>query len=137
MTEKFPAILISRDEDKNQSVEVVELAEADLMDGDVTVRVEATTVNYKDGLAITGRSPVVRHWPMVPGVDLAGTVVRSDSDEFAAGDAVLLNGFGVGEVHWGAYAGLARLQSDWLIPLPEGLTPQQAMGVGTARESTE
>ena len=128
----FKAIQISRDEEKKQSVDVVELTRDDLMDGDVTISVEATTINYKDGLAITGKSPVVRHWPMVPGIDLAGTVVESSSSDFKEGDAVLLNGFGVGEVHWGAYAGEARLSSDWLIPLPAGLTAKQAMGVGTA-----
>ena len=128
----FKAIQISRDEEKKQSVDVVELTRGDLMEGDVTVSVEATTINYKDGLAITGRSPVVRHWPMVPGIDLAGTVVESSSSDFKEGDAVLLNGFGVGEVHWGAYAGEARLSSDWLIPLPAGLSAKQAMGVGTA-----
>lgn len=132
MSDTFRAILVSRDEDKKQSVDIVELTEADLMDGDVTVRVEATTVNYKDGLAITGKSPVVRHWPMVPGIDLVGTVTRSESGEFKPGDRVLLNGWGVGETHWGAYAGMARLKADWLIPLPEGLSPIQAMGIGTA-----
>ncbi len=132
MTDTFRAILVSRGEDKKQSVNAVELTEADLMPGDVTVAVEATTVNYKDGLAITGRSPVVRHWPMVPGIDLAGTVLKSESPRFKAGDKVLLNGFGVGETHWGAYAGIARLNSDWLIPLPQQLTPLQAMAVGTA-----
>ncbi|MEM7289414.1 MAG: MDR family oxidoreductase [Pseudomonadota bacterium] len=132
MSSTFKAIQISRDEDKNQSVDTVELTRDDLMEGDVTVVVEATTINYKDGLAITGRSPVVRHWPMVPGIDLAGTVIESSSGEFSAGDKVLLNGFGVGEVHWGAYAGEARLKSDWLIPLPDGLSAKQAMGVGTA-----
>lgn len=132
MSESFRAILVSRDEEKKQSVDVVELTEEDLMEGDVTVRVEATTVNYKDGLAITGKSPVVRHWPMVPGIDLAGTVTRSESPSFKKGDKVLLNGFGVGETHWGAYAGLARLSANWLIPLPKQLSPLQAMGVGTA-----
>ena len=132
MSESFRAILVSRDEEKKQSVDVVELTEEDLMEGDVTVRVEATTVNYKDGLAITGKSPVVRHWPMVPGIDLAGTVVQSESSSFKKGDKVLLNGFGVGETHWGAYAGLARLSANWLIPLPKQLSPLQAMGVGTA-----
>ena len=132
MSESFRAILVSRDEEKKQSVDVVELTEEDLMEGDVTVRVEATTVNYKDGLAITGKSPVVRHWPMVPGIDLAGTVVHSESSAFRKGDKVLLNGFGVGETHWGAYAGLARLSANWLIPLPKQLSPLQAMGVGTA-----
>lgn len=132
MSETFRAVLVSRNEEKKQSVDVVELAEDDLMDGDVTVSVEATTVNYKDGLAITGKSPVVRHWPMVPGIDLVGTVTHSDSPAFGEGDKVLLNGFGVGETHWGAYAGKARLSSNWLIPMPKGITPVQAMGVGTA-----
>ncbi|MEM8652353.1 MAG: MDR family oxidoreductase [Pseudomonadota bacterium] len=132
MSDTFKAIQISRDEEKKQSVDVVELTNDDLMDGDVTVAVKASTVNYKDGLAITGKSPVVRHWPMVPGIDLAGEVIESSSDRFKAGDQVLLNGYGVGEVHWGGYAERARLNSDWLIPLPDGLTPQQAMGVGTA-----
>ena len=128
----FRAIQIDRDADKNQSVETVTLAEGDLMEGDVTVRVEATTVNYKDGLAITGRSPVVRHWPMVPGIDLAGTVESSDHADFAAGDAVILNGFGVGETHWGAYAELWRGKGDWLIKRPEAISARDAMAIGTA-----
>ncbi|MFK7902083.1 MAG: MDR family oxidoreductase [Nitratireductor sp.] len=132
MSQKFKAIQVSRDEEKKQSVDVVELSEADLMDGDVTLNVEATTINYKDALAITGKGPVVRHWPMVPGIDLVGTVTSTQSNEFKAGDRVLLNGFGVGEVHWGAYAGMARLKADWLIPMPKGFTPLQAMGIGTA-----
>jgi acrylyl-CoA reductase (NADPH) len=132
MAQSFRAIRISRGEDRKQSVDTVELAESDLMEGDVTVRVEATTVNYKDGLAITGKSPVVRHWPMVPGIDFAGTVVKSSNPEFREGDAVILNGFGVGETHWGGYAGMARVKGDWLIPLPQGLTAKQAMGIGTA-----
>ena len=132
MNDKFEAILVSRDEDKKQSVNIVELENSDLMDGDVTIKVEATTVNYKDGLAITGKSPVVRHWPMVPGIDLAGSVVESQTSKFAKGDKVLLNGFGVGETHWGGFAGMARLKADWLIKLPDQITPHQAMGVGTA-----
>jgi acrylyl-CoA reductase (NADPH) len=132
MAENFRAIRVSRDADKKQMVETVTLDENDLMDGDVTVRVEATTVNYKDGLAITGKSPVVRHWPMVPGIDFAGTVVKSQNKDFREGDHVLLNGFGVGETHWGGYAGLARVKGDWLIPLPKGLSAKQAMGIGTA-----
>lgn len=132
MAETFRAIQVSRDEEKKQSVDIVELSRDDLMDGDVTVSVEASTVNYKDGLAISGKSPVIRHWPMVPGIDLVGTVIESGSDEFKSGDKVLLNGFGVGEVHWGAYAGEARLSSDWLIHLPPGLSALQAMSVGTA-----
>lgn len=132
MADAFKAILVSRDEDKKQSVNIVELNDADLMEGDVTVSVEATTINYKDGLAITGKGPVVRHWPMVPGIDLVGTVTDTSSSDFSKGDKVLLNGFGVGEAHWGAYAGRARLKSDWLIPLPKNITALQAMGVGTA-----
>lgn len=132
MAGKFRAILVSRGEDKKQSVGVTELSEADLMPGDVTVAVEATTVNYKDGLAITGRSPVVRHWPMVPGIDFAGTVTASESPDYKPGDKVLLNGWGVGETHWGAYAGMARVKADWLIPMPAGMTAHRAMGIGTA-----
>jgi len=132
MADEFRAILVSRDEEKKQSVDIVKLIEDDLMEGDVTLEVQATTVNYKDGLAITGKGPVVRHWPMVPGIDMVGTVTKSSSSEFKPGDQVLLNGFGVGETHWGAYAGKARLSADWLIPMPSGLTPLQAMGVGTA-----
>jgi len=128
----FKAILISRDEDKKQSVEVTQLTEDDLMEGDVTVAVEATTVNYKDGLAISGKSPVVRHWPMVPGIDFAGKVVSSSHADFAEGDDVILNGFGVGETHWGAYAEKARVNGDWLIKRPAGISAKQAMSIGTA-----
>ncbi|TPW28343.1 acrylyl-CoA reductase (NADPH) [Pararhizobium mangrovi] len=132
MQEPFRAIWITRDEDKKQSVEVREVALDDLMEGDTVVEVEATTVNYKDGLAITGASPVVRRFPMVPGIDCAGTVVACESDRFQPGDRVILNGFGVGETHTGAFARYARLKSDWLIALPEALSPLQAMAVGTA-----
>ncbi len=132
MSDKFKAILVSRDEDKKQSVAVTDLTLSDLMEGDVTLSVDATTINYKDGLAITGKAPVIRHWPMVPGIDLVGTVTQSGSDAFKTGDKVLLNGFGVGETHWGGYAGMARLNSDWLIKLPDNISPLQAMGVGTA-----
>ncbi len=132
MSEKFKAILITRDEEKRQSVAVAELAETELMEGDVTVRVEATTVNYKDGLAITGKAPVVRRFPMVPGVDFAGTVTASSHPDWKAGDKVVLNGWGVGEVHYGAYAGKARVKGDWLVPLPAGLSARDAMAIGTA-----
>ena len=128
----FKAILISRDEDKKQSVDMTTLEESDLMEGDVTVAVEATTVNYKDGLAITGKSPVVRHWPMVPGIDFAGKVLESSHAGFSAGDDVILNGFGVGETHWGAYAEKARVSGDWLIKRPDGISAKQAMSIGTA-----
>lgn len=132
MSDTFKAILITQNEDKSQTVAEVDMTEAELMDGDVTVAVEATTVNYKDGLAITGKAPVVRRFPMIPGVDLAGTVLSSDHPDWHPGDKVVLNGWGVGETHYGAYAGRARINGDWLVPLPDGLTPQQAMAVGTA-----
>jgi len=132
MTDTFKAILISRDAEKNQSVSVTQINEADMMDGDVTVAVEATTVNYKDGLAITGKSPVVRHWPMIPGIDFSGKVLSSDNPGFAVGDDVILNGWGVGETHWGAYAQKARVNGDWLIKRPAGISAKQAMSIGTA-----
>lgn len=132
MTERFKAILISRDEEKRQSVAVTELTEADLMDGDVTVAVEASTVNYKDGLAITGKSPVVRRFPLVPGIDFAGTVLSSSHPDWKAGDKVILNGWGTGETHHGAYAGRSRVKGDWLVPLPAGMSVFDAMSVGTA-----
>ncbi len=132
MPETFKAILVSRDEDKKQSVAVTELTEADLMEGDVTIAVEATTVNYKDGLAITGKAPVVRRWPLVPGIDFAGTVLSSSHPDWKAGDRVILNGWGVGETHYGAYAGRARVKGDWLVPLPQGMSARDAMAVGTA-----
>ena len=132
MPETFKAILVSRDADKKQSVAVTDLTEADLMEGDVTVAVEATTVNYKDGLAITGKAPVVRRWPLVPGIDFAGTVISSSNPDWRKGDKVILNGWGVGETHFGAYAGRARVKGDWLVPLPEGISAHDAMAVGTA-----
>ncbi|NGO55727.1 MDR family oxidoreductase [Allomesorhizobium camelthorni] len=132
MPETFKAILVSRDEDKKQSVAVTEISEADLMEGDVTVAVEATTVNYKDGLAITGKAPVIRRFPLVPGIDFAGTVLESSNPEWKKGDKVILNGWGVGETHHGAYAERARVKGEWLVPLPEGMSPRDAMAVGTA-----
>ena len=132
MSDTFKAILVSRDEDKKQSVDIVDMTEAELMDGDVTVAVEATTVNYKDGLAITGKAPVVRRWPLVPGIDFAGTVTASQNPAWQPGDKVILNGWGVGEVHHGAYAGRARVKGDWLVPLPTGMSAAEAMAVGTA-----
>jgi len=132
MSETFQAILISRDEEKNQSVDIVEFGESDLMEGDVTVVVEATTVNYKDGLAITGKAPVVRRFPLIPGIDFAGTVVCSHHPDWKEGDKVVLNGWGVGETDHGAYAGRARVSGDWLVPLPETMSPREAMSIGTA-----
>ena len=132
MSDTFKAILVSRDDDKKQSVDIADLTEADLMEGDVTVPVEATTVNYKDGLAITGKAPVVRRWPLVPGIDFAGTVIASENPDWQPGDRVILNGWGVGEVHHGAYAGRARVRGEWLVPLPAGMSAAEAMAVGTA-----
>jgi acrylyl-CoA reductase (NADPH) len=109
-----------------------DLTEADLMDGDVTVRVSHSTLNYKDGLAVTGKAPVVRRWPMIPGIDFAGTVVSSNNLAYKAGDGVILNGWGVGETHLGGYAQLARVKGEWLVPLPSAFTPAQAMAIGTA-----
>jgi acrylyl-CoA reductase (NADPH) len=127
----FKAVVIEKSE-AGQAVELRSFDEADLMDGNVTVRVSHSTVNYKDGLAITGKAPVVRRFPMIPGVDLAGTVETSSHPDFKPGDAVILNGWGIGETHLGAYAEKARVKGDWLIPLPQGLTAAQAMAIGTA-----
>ncbi|MHA1158507.1 MAG: alcohol dehydrogenase catalytic domain-containing protein, partial [Alphaproteobacteria bacterium] len=131
--ETFTALVIRRDkDDAPHTVAFEEFTPAELMDGDVDVRVEHSTVNYKDGLAITGKLPVVRRFPMIPGIDLAGTVVRSDDARYAAGDRVILNGWGVGEVHLGGYSQMARLKGDWLLPLPAGISGAEAMAVGTA-----
>ncbi|KAA0874041.1 acrylyl-CoA reductase (NADPH) [Nitrincola tapanii] len=127
----FKAILIEKD-DAGYRASLKELTDAELPEGDVTVSVSHSTLNYKDGLAISGRSPVVRKFPMVPGIDLVGTVESSQHPNFKAGDAVLLNGWGVGETHWGGLAQKARLRGDWLIPLPKAFSPQQAMAIGTA-----
>lgn len=127
----FTAVVIDKTE-AGQSVGIRPFDEAELMDGDVTVRVSHSTLNYKDGLAMTGKAPVVRRFPMIPGVDLAGTVEASSNPGFKPGDAVVLNGWGLGETHLGAYAEKVRVKADWLIPLPQGLSPEQAMAVGTA-----
>jgi len=125
------AIVISKGE-SGQTVALTDFAEAELMEGDVTVRVSHSTVNYKDGLALTGKAPVVRRFPMIPGIDFAGIVEQSSHPEFKPGDAVILNGWGTGETHLGAYAENSRVKGDWLLPLPSGLTSAQAMAIGTA-----
>jgi acrylyl-CoA reductase (NADPH) len=127
----FRAIVIDKP-DGNYTVSVKSLTSADLMPGDVTVRVLNSTVNYKDGLALTGKAPVVRKFPMIPGIDLVGEVTESNSKSYQKGDKVILTGCGVGETHFGAYAGMARLKSEWLVPLPKSLKPAQAMAIGTA-----
>ncbi len=127
----FKAILIEKLQDKYLA-RLTELQDDQLPSGNVTVQVAYSTLNYKDALAITGRGPVVRQFPMVPGIDLAGTVEASDDPRYKPGDRVLLNGWGVGESHWGGLAQKARLNGDWLIPHPERLNERQAMAIGTA-----
>jgi len=127
----FKALVVEKD-DQGYRSNLQELDESQLPEGDVTVKVSHSTLNYKDGLAITGKGPVVRKFPMVPGIDLAGVVEESSHPDYQAGDAVLLNGWGVGEGHWGGLAQKARLKGDWLVPLPAEFTPAQAMSIGTA-----
>ena len=127
----FNGILIDKT-DAGQTVTVAQIDEAQLPEGNVTIDVAYSTLNYKDGLAITGKSPVVRKFPMVPGIDLVGTVRDSSHTDYKAGNVVVLNGWGVGEGHWGGLAQVARLNGDWLVPLPTAFTPKQAMAIGTA-----
>ncbi|WP_119965279.1 acrylyl-CoA reductase (NADPH) [Simplicispira lacusdiani] len=127
----FKGILIEKD-DAGYRAAVRDIDDARLPDGDVTVRVSHSTLNYKDALALTGKGPVVRKFPMVPGIDLVGTVESSTHPDHRPGDAVLLNGWGVGEAHWGGLAQKARLNGDWLIPLPSAIAPLQTMAIGTA-----
>jgi acrylyl-CoA reductase (NADPH) len=127
----FNAILIERDAGPYRA-SIKRLDEAQLPEGDVTVRIDYSTVNYKDALAITGKGPVVRQFPMVPGIDFAGTVESSGNSAYQPGDRVVLNGWGVGETHWGGLAQIARVRSEWLVPLPAALTARQAMAIGTA-----
>jgi acrylyl-CoA reductase (NADPH) len=127
----FKAVLIEQ-ADGARRVSCTDLTDAALPAGDVTVRVAYSTLNFKDGLAITGRSPVVRRHPMVPGIDFAGEVERSDHPKFEPGQRVVLNGWGVGETHWGGLAQRARVQGDWLVALPSGLSTRHAMALGTA-----
>ncbi|MBO6783707.1 MAG: oxidoreductase [Alphaproteobacteria bacterium] len=132
MSDTFKALVLEQSDD-DFSAEFQDLRADDLPDGDVTVAVEYSTVNYKDGLVINGNlGRLVREFPHVPGIDFAGTVESSESDAYAPGDKVVLTGWRVGEVHWGGLAQKARVKSDWLVPLPEGLTTSQAMAVGTA-----
>lgn len=128
----FKALLLTKTEEGSVQSSVTELDESQLPEGDVLVQVAHSTLNYKDGLAITGKAPVVRRYPMVPGIDFAGTVLESSDARYKKGDAVILNGWGVGESHWGGLAQKARVKADWLVPLPVGMTPSQAMSIGTA-----
>ncbi len=127
----FKAILISKD-DQGYRAQLSDIDENSLPEGDVTIKVHYSTLNYKDGLAITGKAPIVRQFPMVPGIDLTGEVIQSSSPDYRVGDLVLLNGWGVGESHWGGLAQIARLKSEWLIPLPKAFTPKQSLAIGTA-----
>ncbi len=127
----FKAIVIEK-ADGGTKAALADFDEANLMDGDVTVRVEYSTLNYKDGLALTGKAPVVRRFPMIAGIDFAGTVEASSRPAWKAGDKVILNGWGCGETHLGAYAGKARVKGDWLVPLPASMSTREAMAIGTA-----
>jgi acrylyl-CoA reductase (NADPH) len=127
----FKAIRIDK-ADKGTAAALTQFDEAELMEGDVTVRVEWSALNYKDGLALTGKAPVVRRFPMIAGVDLAGTVEQSSHPRWKAGDKVICTGWGLGETHLGAYAEMARVKGDWLVRLPEGMSTREAMAIGTA-----
>ncbi|WP_441280933.1 acrylyl-CoA reductase (NADPH) [Tardiphaga sp. 862_B3_N1_1] len=127
----FKAVRIDK-ADKGTTVALTQFDESQLMDGDVTVRVEWSTVNYKDGLAVTGKAPVVRRFPMIAGIDFAGTVESSENPNWKPGDKVIGNGWGMGETHLGAYAEKTRVKGDWLVRLPDGMTTRDAMAVGTA-----
>ena len=127
----FKAFVIDKSA-AGQTARIADFDDKDLMDGDVTVRVEYSTVNYKDGLAVTGKAPVVRRFPMIAGVDLAGTVESSTHPNWKPGDKVILNGWGLGETHLGAYAEKARVKGDWLVRLPANMTTRDAMAIGTA-----
>ena len=131
MSENFKALMIEKNDD-NQSIEIVSINEDDLMEGNVLVNVTHSTLNYKDGLAITGASPVVRSFPMIPGIDFSGIVLSSEDKEFSEGDRVVLNGYGLSENHFGGYSEKARVKSEHLLKLPENISNNQAMAIGTA-----
>src|ERR1700676_877336 len=124
----FKAIVVEKAE-PGQTVRLTAFDEDNLMDGDVTVAVEWSTLNYKDGLAITGKAPVVRRFPMIPGIDFAGTVESSSHPDWKPGDKVILNGWGTGETHLGAYAEKARVKGNWLVPMPSGMNGREAMAI--------
>ncbi|MFO1428736.1 MAG: MDR family oxidoreductase [Candidatus Competibacteraceae bacterium] len=132
MTEKTFKALVLHQADKQTVARIETLSTADLSQGDVLVAVEYSGLNYKDGLAVTGKGKIVRRFPLVPGIDLAGTVLESASPDYKPGDKVVLTGWGVGERYWGGYSQRQRVRSDWLVPLPAGLDTRQAMAIGTA-----
>ena len=131
MTDTFKALVLTQEDGKTVST-VKQLGNDDLPDGDVLLAVEYSSLNYKDGLAITGKGKIVRQWPLVPGIDLAGSVLESTSPDYAVGDKVVLTGWSVGEKYWGGYSQRQRVQSQWLVPLPAGMDTRQAMAIGTA-----
>lgn len=131
MTDRFRALRMFKT-GAGQDARIVEIGDDDLMDGDVTVRVDYSTVNFKDGLALTGAAGIIRAWPLTPGIDFSGVVETSSNPEFAPGERVVLNGWGVGETHHGGLAQKARIKGDWLIKLPSGISNAQAMAIGTA-----
>ena len=131
MSQTFRALRAHKT-DAGQEIRFEDITLADLGEGDVVVRLDYSTVNFKDGLALTGKSPIIRAWPLVPGIDFAGTVESSDHPDFKAGDRVVLNGWGVGESHNGGYAQMARVKGDWLVKLPEAISAAHAMAIGTA-----
>ena len=131
MSEKFRALMIEKEED-TQTVKMVDIEDNDLMEGNVLVSVTHSTLNYKDGLAITGASPVVRSFPMIPGIDFSGIVLSSEDNKFSEGDRVVLNGYGLSESHFGGYSEKARVKSEHLLKLPENISNKQAMAIGTA-----
>ena len=131
MSDTFKALVLTQDDGKTVST-IKQLGNDDLPEGDVLLAVDYSSLNYKDGLAITGTGKIVRQWPLVPGIDLAGTVLESDSADYSAGDRVVLTGWSVGEKYWGGYSQRQRVQSKWLVPLPDGLDSRQAMAIGTA-----
>ena len=128
----FDALLAEKSEDGLQSIALRQLSEEQLPPGDVTVRIEYSALNYKDALALTGNGPILRSFPIVPGIDFAGTVENSSCLRFSPGQKVILNGWGAGEKHWGGFSGLARVPGEWLVPLPSAFTTRQAMALGTA-----
>lgn len=128
----FKALTLTKETDGKTQAALAAITDSDLPDGNVLVRISYSSLNYKDGLAISGRSPVVRKFPMVPGIDFAGTVLESSQANIKSGDEVILNGWGVGESHWGGLAERARVKGDWLVPMPAGMDAKRAMAIGTA-----